>query len=1349
MPHMYWKQCKPVLAVLLSWLLACPPLPAQEQQQQTTAAAYDAHTMVKPDPKRAKKLMEVGEKEEAAGAPEQALAAYDQAARYAPFDVNIVGKAAELRSKLVQAHVDKAEKLTVKEQFLEASEELAAALQVDPSNTILMERLKQVNSMQRGNDIPAEEPPEGMPQLKPSKDKKNFDLRTDVKSAYQQVTASYGLRVAFDPELPARNVRLRLENTDFQTAMSILGLQTGTFYMAMNSKLVFVAPDTSEKRKAFDTVIEQTFMLPDSSSPAEMTDVVKTIRDITGITRVQQSTAAHSVTVRDTLPKVRLAGALIRELEQSHGEVLLDIDVLEVDRNNAIQLGISPPTSLTVYYLDPPLLSQLRAASSISAALSILEAALGTAAFSSPPSIATFGGGNSTFLLSLPSVSAEISQALSLVQSGRQVLMRAQDGKAATFFVGERYPITLSLLSNSLGASTQTPSIGGNTTNIQTEQFTVGKGPVSMTSADFRNAGAQDLAVLNQGDDTVTILLNQGAGATSQFAQATGSPISLNTSSTTSAVVSPAATLTVTSATLQSISVSPATASLAPGGTQQFAAIGTFSDGTQQDITSNCTWASTAPGVVAIGSTTGLALGQAAGTTLISATLGGITSPSVKLTGTSAQLRSIALSPTTVSIAKGGTQQFTAIGTFSDGSQQNVTTSVTWITSNFNVATIGTASGLARGIAAGSAQIQATLGGVSSPNAALAVTSATLKSISVTPAAAAIAAGTSQHFTATGTYSDGTNEVITSTSAWASSSAATATIAGSSGVAAGIAAGTSSITASQGGVGTPVSIASGTLNLINNSYPDLAVASQTTNDVSILLGNGDGTFSISQTYQTGNRPSSIVIGNFNLTNNSYPGFVVTNFADNSFSVFNGNGDGTFSPVAGSPFALPSSQSGPIAVTSADFNQDGFPDLAILNQTTNNITIYLGTGNGTFKLASNTPLATGNFPVAIASGTLAGSTGPALAIANQNDNTVTVYFGNGEGAFTAASQSPLAVGTAPAGIAIGDFADTSFGGIAVTNQVSGTVIGFLDEGTGTFSSTLGLSVGTDPGAILIGSFTGSTYPDVVIADNIPSADGLVVLLVSPASVIAGASNGQIPYPGAEYTDIGLKIKATPYLHEDKDVTLQMEYEIKALAGSSVNGIPIITNRSVTQTIRLKEGETSIISGLLDQEQSISLTGIAGLAKIPYLGYLFGTKSNTVTDDELLILITPREVRVPSRQSRDIYAGRGDPSGRGAVGGGAAAPPPREEPERRPGAPPAAAPVAPGEAQPGTPPAPAPEPQPNPNPPAQEPPTQPPANPAPPAQEPPAQPPANPEPQQQPNTAPPNPPTQTPPANPPEQ
>jgi Flp pilus assembly secretin CpaC len=1347
MPYMYCKVYRQVLILLLTWLLACPPLPAQTPQ--SPAGTDDPQAIVKADPKRAKKLMDIGAKEEAAGQEDQALAAYDQAARLAPFDVSIVGKAAGLRSKLVQGHVDKAEQLTVKGNFLEASEELASALQIDPSNTVLAERLRQVDSMrEQARDLPMEEPPEGMPQVKPSKDKKSFNLRTDVQSAYQQVAASYGLKATFDSDLPARNVKLRLENVDFDTAMKILTLETGTFWTALNSKLIFVASDTQEKRKAFETVVEQTFVLPDSVASAEMTDVVKAVRDLTGTTRIQQSTAAHSVTIRDTLPRVRLAGAVIKNLEQPHGEVLLEVQFLEVDRNEARNLGITPPASLTLYDVPPNLASALRTAPSYTALLTLLATIFGTAATggisslaSAIPPIAAIGGGKTTFLLTLPTFAAQFSQSLSLVQSGRQVLMRAEDGKAATFFVGERYPITLSLLSGSLTGTGQTPSIGGTSTSLQTQQFTVGQGPVALTNADFRATGNQDLAVVNQVDNTITILLNQGPGAVSQFLQATGSPIVLGppSSSTQSGIVSLAVSLTVTGATLQSIAISPPAASVGPRGTVTFTAIGTYSDGTTQNISPNVNWSSSNTAVATIGAQSGVALGVSGGTTQISASLGSVSSGTATLTGTTATLQSISISPATTSIARNSTQPLAATGTFSDGTTQDVTTSATWTSTNTSVASVGTGSGLVRGVNAGSAQITATLGGATSGAVNVTVTSATLKSIAVTPSNLAIAAGSSVQFSAVGTYSDGTTQNVTASSAWSSSKTTVATIGAGSGIASGIAAGTTSITASQGGAGSPVAIATASLNSNTDSIPDLAVASQINNSVIILLGNGDGTFTNPKqavSYVVGNQPSGIVLGTFNTSTDGNTGFVVTNFADNSYSSFTGNGDGTFTEVKGSPFHLATGETGPIGITSGDFNGDGKPDLAIVNQTSNNVTILEGNGDGTFTEFTKSPIPTGRFPVAIASGTLDGSTNPGLAIANQNDDTVTVYLGNGDGTFVAASQSPLATTSAPGGVTIADFVGTSTGGIAVTNLASGTVTIYVDVGSGLFTEALEPAAGNDPDAIVTGTFTGNTFPDIIVTNDISGSAGAVTLLVSPTSLIAsGGSTAETPYPGSEFVDIGLKVKATPYVHSNDEVTLQLEYSDTALSGANFNGIPVISNQAVTQSIRLKEGETSIIAGLRDNEKTKSLTGIPGLAKLPYVGYLFGAETSSKTDNELLILITPRNVRIPRRESRNIYAGRGDPGGRGAAGGGGApAPPPAAEPtpseSPRQENPPTAAPTLPGAPQPVTPPGPSPQPPPNPNPPAQEPQ---------------AQPPANPDTQTQPNTPPANP----PPPNSPEQ
>jgi hypothetical protein len=1045
---------KASLALLLALLLICPGVPGQSKAQ-SGATPVDPRAMIKPDPKRAKKLVEYGEKQEAAGAYEQALAAYEEAARYAPFDITIVSKGAALRSKLVRGYSENAERLALDGNLEAATEQLAAALSLDGSNKTVLERLKEMEAMKaQSQDLPVEPRPLGLPRVVPDKVIHSFTLHGDTRTLFEVVASSYGLKASFDPDLPSRNVKLQIQDVDYETAMKVLTAETGTFWVPLNPKLIFVAGDNAEKRRQFEPEIEQTFVLPASVTSADISEVVRVVRELTGIQKILSSQSAHSVSVRDTVPKVQLAGEIIKDLERSRGEVLLEIDLLEVDRNKAMEYGITPPSSLKLYSVPPNLASALRSAPSLTALLTLLASVFGTVASggvsslaSAIPPIAAIGGGKTTFLLTLPSVTANLSDSLSLVHSGRQVLLRAQDGKPATFFVGEHYPITLSLLSGSLGSTGFTPNPGGGVNVLPTQQFPVGTGPVSMVTADFRNIGSQDLAVLNQIDNSITILLNQGIGAATQFAQATNSPISLGAKR------------------------------------------------------------SSAPPV-------------------------------------------------------------------------------------------------------------------------------------------------------------------------------------------------------------PAQLATGSLNPNNDALPDLLVTDPVANTVTVLIQNtaANGTFTIQpKTIAVGKEPSAIAVGEFNSNVNSNLGFVVTNFEDNTYSVFAGNGDGTFAQVTGSPFALPSGETGPIALTVADFNQDGIPDLAIVNQTSNNVTVLQGVGNGTFKPFSGSPLTVGNLPVAIASGSLAGSTGPALAIVNQKDQTVTVYLGNGNGTFFASSQSPLATDSTPSGVAIADFVQQSLGGIAVTNTGSGTVSIWVDLGNGLFAKALEPSAGTSPYAIVAGDFASSTFPDIAVTNDLSTGTGDVTLLISPTSLVSNPAITQQPYPGSEYEDIGLKIKATPTVHPDKQVTLQLDFDIKALAGSSFNGIPVITNRTLTQTVRLKEDETSIVSGLLDREETKTLTGLPGFANIPGASFLFSSRNNSFTDNELLILITPRRLRIPDHLSRTIYAGRGEPTGRAGFTGGAAPvtptgqeptpgqPPPVENPQQPPaeqppqGGPPVAPPPQPPPLenppqppQPGTPP-----------------------------------------------------------------
>jgi hypothetical protein len=161
------------------------------------------------------------------------------------------------------------------------------------------------------------------------------------------------------------------------------------------------------------------------------------------------------------------------------------------------------------------------------------------------------------------------------------------------------------------------------------------------------------------------------------------------------------------------------------------------------------------------------------------------------------KLISIAVTPANPSIALGLTQQFTATGTYSNKSTKDITTMVTWSSSQPGVATIDGA-GLATSVAAGSATIKATAEKITG-SATLTVTAATLSSLSVTPADPSIALGLTQQFSATGTYSDSSTKDLTASATWTTSNAAIATI-DSAGLATAVALGSTTITAKSGDI---------------------------------------------------------------------------------------------------------------------------------------------------------------------------------------------------------------------------------------------------------------------------------------------------------------------------------------------------------------------------------------------------------------------------------------------------------------------------------------------------------------------------------------------------------------------
>ncbi len=165
--------------------------------------------------------------------------------------------------------------------------------------------------------------------------------------------------------------------------------------------------------------------------------------------------------------------------------------------------------------------------------------------------------------------------------------------------------------------------------------------------------------------------------------------------------------------------------------------------------------------------------------------------------GTAAALVSIAVTPTNPSIAKGTMQPFTATGTYSDGSTQNLTSTVIWTSSNTSVATV-TGSGVASGVGVGASTIQAASASVTG-STALTVTAPVLNAIAVSPANSSIPNGTTEQFTATGSYSDGSTQNLTNSVTWGSSNTSVATI-NSTGLATAAGTGNTTISAFSGSV---------------------------------------------------------------------------------------------------------------------------------------------------------------------------------------------------------------------------------------------------------------------------------------------------------------------------------------------------------------------------------------------------------------------------------------------------------------------------------------------------------------------------------------------------------------------
>jgi phospholipase C len=384
----------------------------------------------------------------------------------------------------------------------------------------------------------------------------------------------------------------------------------------------------------------------------------------------------------------------------------------------------------------------------------------------------------------ISNASGTVGLATSVAQGTTTVMASAETVSGSTMLT-----VTgVSLVSIAISPAAPSVGVGVNEQLTATGTFTDGS-TQNLTSAVSWSSSNAAVATISNTSGTVGLATSVAQGTTTITA-------SMGT-------VNGGAMLTVTPATVVSIAISPSQAAIGPGTNQQFTALGTFSDGSTQDLTQSGHWSSTAGGVATISDTVGmagLASAQAAGTTTITINFGSVIATAT-LVVNPVTLVSMTISPQNPTISLGAMQQFTATGTFTDGSTQNLTSVVTWSSSNATVATISNwagSYGLASSAGQGTATIGAMLESVSTTTG-ITVEQPTIVSIAVTPSTATITLGGMEQFTATATYSDGSTQNVSNTATWTSSAVMVATVNGS-GLATGVGSGSTTITASQSGI---------------------------------------------------------------------------------------------------------------------------------------------------------------------------------------------------------------------------------------------------------------------------------------------------------------------------------------------------------------------------------------------------------------------------------------------------------------------------------------------------------------------------------------------------------------------
>jgi hypothetical protein len=304
-----------------------------------------------------------------------------------------------------------------------------------------------------------------------------------------------------------------------------------------------------------------------------------------------------------------------------------------------------------------------------------------------------------------------------------------------------------------------------------------------------------------------------------------------------------------------------------------------------------------------------------------------------------------------------------------------------------------------------------------------------------------------------------------------------------------------------GVAGSPFAVGGAVRSLVfgdvdNDGDLDLVITRFGSNTVVVLLNNGSGSFTTSapgSPFAVGTGPYTVALGD--VDGDGDLDLATANNGTNNVTLLLNNGVGTFTPAIGSPIAVGTGASG---VDFGDVDGDGDLDLAVANNGSNDVTVLLNNGTGLYTPIISSPFAVSTAPRSVTFGDLDGDGDIDFATSNQGSNNVTVLLNNGVGSFSPSPGSPFAAGTQPISLSFGDVDGDGDLDLATANQGSNNVTVLLNNGAGTFAPTANspFTAGTQPNSVAFGDVDGDGDLDLAAANG--SSNNVSVLLNQPPS-----------------------------------------------------------------------------------------------------------------------------------------------------------------------------------------------------------------------------------------------------------